>query len=212
MTNFSDRLILLMREADISQARLARETGASKATVNKWVNRGSVPESRYMQKLEVLFGTTSSWLIEGKGARSRKGGNIYSKKGVPVISSIQAGAWSESAVEEFLDDMTEILPVLDDTPEDAFALKVSGDSMLNPAGFPTIPQGSYVIVRPAQSAENGQIVVAILDGSAEATIKKLQIDGPSKYLVPLNPRYNPIIVNNDCRIVGVVIDVYQRMS
>jgi SOS-response transcriptional repressor LexA len=38
----------------------------------------------------------------------------------------------------------------------------------------------------------------------EATIKKLMIDGPNKYLMPLNPDYRPIKINGNCTIVGVV--------
>ena len=60
----------------------------------------------------------------------------------------------------------------------AFALRVAGDSMVNPLGFPSIPEGSIVIVDPDGIAENGKIVVARLEDSVEATLKKLVINGP----------------------------------
>ena len=44
-------------------------------------------------------------------------------------------------------------------------------------------------------------------GSAEATLKKFVIDGPIKYLVPLNPNYRVLEVNGNCKIVGVVRQV-----
>ncbi|MCX9896164.1 LexA family transcriptional repressor, partial [Klebsiella pneumoniae] len=54
---------------------------------------------------------------------------------------------------------------------------------------------------------NGKIVVAQVMGSAEATLKKFVIDGPIKYLVPLNPNYRVLEVNGNCKIVGVVRQV-----
>jgi SOS-response transcriptional repressor LexA len=55
-----------------------------------------------------------------------------------------------------------------------------------------------------QSLLNGKIVVARLDGTNEATVKKLVIDGHQKFLVPLNPRYPNIPINGNCIIIGVV--------
>ncbi|MOA02614.1 putative HTH-type transcriptional regulator [compost metagenome] len=76
--------------------------------------------------------------------------------------------------------------------------------MTNPSGLPTIPQGATVIVDPDAEPVNGKIVVARLDGTNEATVKKLVIDGPHKFLVPLNPRYPNIPINGNCTIIGVV--------
>ncbi|MBF4296435.1 Cro/Cl family transcriptional regulator, partial [Vibrio anguillarum] len=88
-----------------------------------------------------------------------------------------------------------------------FAMRVSGNSMTNPFGPPSIPDGSIVIVEPCSCPDNGKIVVATLNDAPEATIKKLEIDGPHKFLVPLNPKYDPIPINGNCRIVGYVKQV-----
>lgn len=69
---------------------------------------------------------------------------------------------------------------------DCFALRVRGDSMIN-AG---ILDGDKVIVRPQQTAENGQIVVALLDDSA--TVKRFRRTGGQIWLMPENPDYEPI--------------------
>ncbi len=64
--------------------------------------------------------------------------------------------------------------------------------MTNPNGAPSIPEGSLVVVDPDYGNTydvNGKIVVAQIMGSTEATLKKFVIDGPIKYLVPLNPNY-----------------------
>ena len=73
-----------------------------------------------------------------------------------------------------------------DGEEDCFALRVQGDSMIG-AG---ILDGDKVVVRPQKTAENGEIVVALLDDSA--TVKRLKKANGELWLMPENPAYAPI--------------------
>lgn len=120
---------------------------------------------------------------------------------VPVISMVRAGQWTEICCDYNADEWKETSAKVGKC---AFALKVVGDSMTNPYGSPSIPEGAFVIVDPDVQAISGSIVVARLIDSNEATVKKLVFDGPNKYLVPLNPNYKPIPINGNCEIVGVV--------
>lgn len=121
---------------------------------------------------------------------------------VPLISSVQAGGWAE-VVDNFQPgDAEEWRETTAKVGPNAFALRIEGDSMTSPTGT-SIPHGSIVIVDPDAEYTNGSIVVAKLIDVQEATIKKLVIDGPNKYLKPLNPNYAPIPINGSCRIVGV---------
>ena len=78
-----------------------------------------------------------------------------------------------------------------------FVLRVRGDSMIG-AG---ILDGDKVVVRPQPDAENGQIVVALLDDSA--TVKRLKKTGRDVWLMPENPSYEPI-PGNVAKILGRV--------
>ena len=78
-----------------------------------------------------------------------------------------------------------------------FVLRVRGDSMIG-AG---ILDGDKVVVRPQPDAENGQIVVALLDDSA--TVKRLKKTGRDVWLMPENPSYEPIH-GNEAKILGRV--------
>ncbi|WHI52961.1 LexA family transcriptional regulator [Microbulbifer sp. MLAF003] len=121
---------------------------------------------------------------------------------VPLISSVQAGGWAE-VVDNFQPgDAEEWRETTAKVGPNAFALRIEGDSMTSPTGV-SIPHGSIVIVDPDVEYTNGSIVVAKLIDVQEATIKKLVIDGPNRYLKPLNPNYAPIPINGNCRIVGV---------
>ena len=77
-----------------------------------------------------------------------------------------------------------------DGEEGCFALRVRGDSMVN-AG---ILDGDTVVIRSQPTANNGEIVVALLDDSA--TVKRLQRDGKQIWLLPENPDYKPINGNH----------------
>ena len=79
-----------------------------------------------------------------------------------------------------------------------YALRIRGDSMIG-AG---IISGDTVIIRPQETAENGQIVVALLDDSA--TVKRLRRDETGVWLLPENPAYPPID-GREAAILGVVV-------
>ena len=86
-----------------------------------------------------------------------------------------------------------------------FMLKVKGDSMIDAA----ICDGDFVVVRRAQTAENGDIVAALLDGD-EATIKTFKRREGHVWLMPSNPAYEPI-PGDDARILGIVKTVLRKL-
>jgi repressor LexA len=88
-----------------------------------------------------------------------------------------------------------------------FALRVRGDSMIGEQ----IRDGDYVIVESRQTADNGQTVIALIDGS-DATVKRFYQERGRVRLEPANPRYKPIIVKPPKRVSvqGVVIGVIRK--
>lgn len=86
-----------------------------------------------------------------------------------------------------------------------FALRVRGESMIEEG----IHDGDYVIVRQQQSARNGEMVVALIDG--EATVKFFFREGSRIRLQPAHPTMPPIFVDStqDAAIQGKVIAVYR---
>ena len=89
-----------------------------------------------------------------------------------------------------------------------YALRVRGDSMIDEQ----IREGDYIVVESRQTAENGQTVVALIDGS-DATVKRFYGVRNQVRLEAANPRYKPIIIKPDrVRIQGVVVGVIRKMS
>lgn len=90
-----------------------------------------------------------------------------------------------------------------------FALRVQGDSMID-AG---IEDGDHVIVRQQDSANPGDIVVALLGD--EVTVKRLQKKGSTLFLEAANVAYSPIPLTRQSsspRILGVVVGLYRKLG
>lgn len=123
-------------------------------------------------------------------------GSWRSKKIVPLplVGQVRAGApiLAEECVEDVYPFSAEFIG-----QDDCFMLTVRGDSMVD-AG---ISDGDYIIVRKQDTAENGDIVVALIDD--EATVKRYYKEKTRIRLQPENPDYEPIYTEH-CEILGKV--------
>ena len=89
---------------------------------------------------------------------------------------------------------------------DTYVLRVKGDSMIDEQ----IRDGDYVIVEDRKTAQNGEMVIALLNGT-EVTLKSLYRNGTTIQLQPANPAMQPIIVKEDAlQIQGVVVGVMRK--
>jgi repressor LexA len=120
---------------------------------------------------------------------------------VPMVGRIAAGG--PILAEETLDDVFP-LPKQLVGEGTLFMLEVRGDSMVDAA----ICSGDYVVVRQEQTAENGDIVAALIDG--EATVKTFQRKDGQVWLLPHNPAYDPID-GTHATILGKVTAVLRRI-
>lgn len=127
--------------------------------------------------------------------------NPYS---VPLLGLIAAGAPIEAIEDRSV--MVEIPPQFFDRNKEVFCLQVTGDSMINAH----IMDGDVIIVRKQEVADDGQIVVALLnDGTA--TLKTFRrLKGGKILLLPQNPNHQPIAVDKveiQGRVVGLIREV-----
>jgi len=124
---------------------------------------------------------------------------------VPLISWVQAGDWSHLEDNFQPGDAERWVATYANVSPHAFALRVMGDSMTNPTGAPSFPEGTIIIVDPERSAEAGKFVVVRQNVDSECTFKQLVRDGGRHYLKPLNPRYPVLEMLPDAVIAGVVV-------
>ncbi|HEE9789226.1 TPA: LexA family transcriptional regulator [Enterobacter soli] len=201
METVGQRIRGLRRITKTSQKELGKFCGVSDVAVGYWEKDVNVPGGEALGKLAKFFNTSIDYILYGTNFEDKL---ITSMRRIPVISWVQAGHFTETPSAEIRSEAERWVETSLRISDRSFALDVQGDSMTNPNGLPTIPQGATVIVDPDAEPVNGKIVVARLDGTNEATVKKLVIDGHQKFLVPLNPRYPNIPINGNCVIIGVV--------
>ena len=124
---------------------------------------------------------------------------------VPVLGRVPAGKplLAEENIEGFLPVAREMT-----VGKEVFALKVQGDSMIDDG----ILDGDFVIIRQQQTAENGDVICALIDG--EATLKRFYKKGNTMTLKPANKDYAPIVVSREgpssFRILGKAVGLTRK--
>jgi repressor LexA len=122
---------------------------------------------------------------------------------VPLVGTVAAGV--PILAEENLEEVYELPRSLVHNSDDVFMLRVHGDSMVNIG----IYEDDYVIVRQQSDANNGDIVVALVNDDT-ATVKRYFLESDYVRLQPENDSMEPFYERN-VRILGKVIGVYRQM-
>lgn len=122
---------------------------------------------------------------------------------IPILGRVRAGA--PVMADENMEGHLHVESTFKRRGENLFALKVKGDSMVR-AG---IKEGDFLIVRQQPTAENRDIVVALIND--ETTVKRLKYSEDGIELLPENPKHKPIIVGqgDDLRIIGKALAIYR---
>ncbi|HET7826056.1 MAG TPA: transcriptional repressor LexA [Anaeromyxobacter sp.] len=127
---------------------------------------------------------------------------------VPIVGRVAAG--QPILAQERIEDTVQVDAFLLGTNKKVYGLRVQGDSMIGDGILP----GDYVFVKKQLHAEDGEIVVAMIDD--EATVKRVYFEGDRVRFQPSNPRMAPIYVrDSDFRstmILGVVVGVYRKLA
>jgi SOS-response transcriptional repressor LexA len=193
-----------------NQSELARYAGVSPQAVQQWLAGETSPRGKNLAKVAGFFEISVKDLTYGDSKDDSNVSSAPDTRGrVPIISWVQAGNWIE-AVDSFppghAEDYVEIT-----CPKKAhtFALRVKGDSMVNPNGAPSFPEGFILVIEPEMDVSPGDFVVA--KNGDEATFKQLIKDGGDWYLKPLNPRY-PLKPLGEAKVIGVVRQAILRFK
>ena len=126
--------------------------------------------------------------------------NLGALRGIPLAGRVAAGVPLE-AVED-VESLS--LNACFGSGDDIFALQVTGESMIDA----DIHEGDYVICRRSRTANNGQLVVAIVDND-NATLKRFYKEKTRVRLQPANDTFQPVYSTN-CRIEAVVIGLVRK--
>ena len=207
-----NKLWKLLIDRKIKKKDLAEMAGVSKATIMKY-EKGIVSNMKRssIEKLAEYFNVSPTYLL---GLQEAKPANLLKDLLIiPVVGQIRAG--EPILAEENIEDNFFISCSMYNlhSPDGLFFLKVIGDSMNN-----IIPNGGYALIRQQDTAENGDIVVAIVNGDNEATLKRFkQIDDMFVMLEPdsSSNEYQPLIINlkeTEFKIIGKVIGDFKKWN
>lgn len=216
--SIGQRISKLMLDMDVSNAKLARMIGVSRPTIGNWIEGKSAPTGENLTNLANALKVDPNWLMSGKESRVRLDNNVdISQKipfkgfPVPVISWVAAGSFGP--IETVLRDaeVDEYLPPIKECGKNGYGLVVTGISM-----SPKFEPEDRIYVNPdfqVSDLKTGDLVIVSCAGDNEATFKQLIIEGTTKYLKPLNPKWDEQIIKltEDCRLVGKVVGLYRKI-
>ena len=197
--NITKRLI----EKDKTQQDMCNDLGWKKGTVSAWVNGTRMPK---MDKIDIMckyFGCERDDLLFD--AREMK---MMRSVSIPVYARVAAGIPLEAS-EEIVD--REEIPKKWTELGDYYGLRIRGDSMQ-----PRIEEGDVVIVRKQSTADDGQTVIALVNGN-DAVCKKLKVYKDGIALVSNNPIYPPMYFSTSdtqdipVRIIGRVVEIRGKL-
>jgi repressor LexA len=128
--------------------------------------------------------------------------SVVSPSGLPVIGHVAAGQpiLAEENIEEYVE-----VPTLAGGDQGEYVLRVRGDSMKNAGILPD----DYVVVRPQDTAQDGEIIVALV--GEEATVKRFFKESDHVRLQPENDALEPIR-SREVRVLGRVVGVFRQVA
>ena len=189
-------------EQNMSMSELARRVGIAKSAISRYFNgTRELPLNRIGDFASALH--TSPNFLLGMEEEPPKPQGIK----IPVLGTVAAGI-PISAVEDILD--YEEIPQSWQNQGEFFGLKIKGDSMK-----PDINDGDTVIVKQQSTANNGDVVIALVNGD-DATCKKFEKLDNGIMLISNNSEYSPMYFSNEevvtkpVVIVGRVVELRRK--
>ena len=194
---FSANLRMYVDRSQKQQNEIAKALGFNQKTFNGWCKGLSIPTMGKVQAIADYFGIGKSDLLD----QHLFGQQDIAAVRIPVLGRVAAGIPLD-AVEEIID--YEEIPKALAADGEYFGLRISGDSM-----EPKISNGDVVIVRKQDTADDGDLVIALVNGN-EGCCKRLKKYENGLALLSTNPAYDPMYFSADevgrvpVRIIGRV--------
>ena len=210
-----NRIKMLREEKHLTQQELADKLNSAKSTIGMYENGNRKPSYEVLIKLSEIFDCSIDYIV---GTSNERNSNVQIDTSdklflIPIVGKIRAG--EPILAEDNIEGYFPILPGMynADSTQDLFCLEVIGDSMNN-----VIEEGSYALIRKQDTAENGDIVVALVNGDNEATLKRFeQINNALVALKPdsTNKEYSVRYIDlstTEFKIIGKIIGKFKSMN
>ena len=198
-TVFTERMARAMFMKGIRQSEIVYKTGIDKGSISSYINGRYKPSADNIAKIADALGVTSDWLL-GREEIPISELMMPKTREVKILGSVAAGV-PITAQEDVIG-----VVYSDIQKPGLFALKIKGDSI-----SPRIMDGDTVLVQAQETANDGDLVIAMIDGEATCKVFKKSHSGIT--LIPFNMAYPPFFYTgegNDFRILGKVVESHHR--
>lgn len=189
MDSTANRIRQGMELANLKQADLVEMTGISKGALSSYLSGKYIPKQNNIFLISKALNVSEAWLMGNDVPRERSNKSVDSNSAIkiPVLGRVAAGI--PITATEYIIDTEEISKVMASDGE-YFGLQIKGDSM-----EPKISNGDVVIVRKQSDADDGDLVIALVNGN-DAVCKRLKKYKEGIALISTNPAYEPMYFNN----------------
>lgn len=205
---FAKNLSYYIEKSGKTRGEICEDLGIAYSTFSEWINGRKYPRIDKIEQLANYFGILKSQLIESTSSQP----NAFqlppeNVRMVPLYESVSAGfgAYADSTAVGYIPSYIES----DWEAENSIAIKVKGDSM-----YPKIEDGDVVIVCKDMEYDDGNIVVARIDGD-EAVVKRIHLTPTRLVLESINPEYQDRVFDRDdmnrVHIEGVVRTILKKV-
>ena len=206
-----NRLKILREEKNLTKTELATLLNVKSQSIGQYERGERDLSTEKLIRFANFFGVTTDYLLGVSNTRLSDSADLNNLLHIPVLGKIPAGMRVLAVVNilKYLQISPDMFSITEE--QDLFFLKVDGESMNN-----VVANGSYVLVKKQDYAENGNIVVALVNNNDEATLKRYKIiDNQFIMLEPDSSftEFEPIIINlknQNFRIIGKVIGNYKE--
>lgn len=208
MDTLAERVKAARKHSGLTQAALAKASGANQSDISK-IERGEIERTTHLIGLATALKCDPRWLDTGDGnapweateerydsgaqSGAQESGNSrasrieYKERRYPLLSSVQAGSWgvidiAPSEIDEYV-----VCPV--DLGEEGFCLQVDGDSMTNPEGPYSFPDGMNVCFKAGAEINHKDFVCVVREGESNAIFKQILLIDGKYFLYSLNPQW-----------------------
>ena len=208
---FKDRLAKLRKELDLTQEDLAKKIGYTRTAISAWEIGRNEPSYSDIVKIADFFNVSLDYLLGKSDVKNPNlNDNLFL---IPIVGKVAAGKplFANENIEGYLP----IDPLMYNltSPDGFFFLQIQGESMNK-----LIKNGSFALIKKQDYAENGDVIVAIVNGDDEATVKRYkQLNEQFVMLEPVSEdsSFQPITIDlksTKFSIIGKVVGDFKRWS
>ena len=209
--SFGTSLKKIRQDNNLTQEELAKKINTSRSNIANYENDKNMPSIDILEKLSEIFNCSIDYLL---GKSEIKDSDLKDKLFlIPIVGKVAAG--KPILADENIEGYLPIDPLMYHltSPNGFFFLQIQGESMNK-----LIKNGSYALIKKQDYAEDGDVIVAIINGDNEATIKRYkQLNNQFVMLEPVSEdsSFQPITIdlkNTKFSIIGKVVGDFKRWS